>query len=67
MKARQKRKLFRWIHIIGRILLIVYVYSPLKENVLFENLIQYGVIPLVGISALALLKGFLWLTLLLNF
>jgi len=58
MKARQKRKLFRWIHIIGRILLIVYVYSPLKENVLFENLIQYGVIPLVGISALALLKGF---------
>ncbi len=58
MKARQKRNLFRWIHIIAGILLIVYVYSPLKENILFENLIKYGIIPLVGISALALLKGF---------
>jgi len=58
MKARQTRNLFRWIHIIGGTLLVVYVYSPLKENVLFENVIQYGVIPLVGISALVLLKGF---------
>ena len=58
MKGRQKRKLFRWIHIIGGTLLVVYVYSPLKENVLFENLIQYGVIPFFGISALALLKDF---------
>ena len=58
MKARQKRNLFRWIYIIAGILLIVYVYSPLKENILFENLIKYGIIPLVGISALALLKGF---------
>ena len=58
MKARQKRNLFRWIYIIAGILLIVYGYFPLKENILFENLIKYGIIPLVGISALALLKGF---------
>lgn len=57
MKVTSKRNVARMLHIITGSTIAAYIYSPLAENVLFQHVIMFIVIPLTVISGLWLWKG----------
>ncbi|MCA6381687.1 MAG: hypothetical protein IM606_12370 [Cytophagales bacterium] len=57
MKTPSKRNAARIMHIITGSTIATYIYSPLAENGLFQNVIRFIVIPLTIISGLWLWKG----------
>jgi len=57
MKVTSKKNAARMLHIITGSTIAIYIYSPLAENVLFQNVIKFIVIPLTAISGLWLWKG----------
>jgi hypothetical protein len=59
MKVSSKRNAVRWLHIIVGCVLATYIYSPWEENVVFQNVTKFLVIPLSAISGLWLWKGHL--------
>jgi len=57
-KALRQRNIIRYIHIITAILLVAFVYSnSLSENLIFRQILQFIIIPLVTLSGIWLWKG----------
>lgn len=54
MNGKQLRTLTRIIHVVGSILLGVFIYSPLGNQEWFSLLMQFGVMPLLGITGLVM-------------
>lgn len=54
ISGKQLRRITRWIHIIGSILLGIYIYSPWSRYVAFSRLIQISVIPILTLSGIAM-------------
>ena len=54
MSNKRLRQSLRWLHLIVGVLLIVFVYSPLREVTWYALLMQTLAIPLVSLSGLAL-------------
>lgn len=64
MTPRLFRRALRWIHLIGGIIVGTYLYSPWSENALFSIVTLYGVVPILGLTGIAMwqqgrLNGFL--------
>jgi hypothetical protein len=57
MKASTERKIIRWIHIIGSIPIIGYIYGPVKNFPHAVAAIQWVLFPLIVLSGLWLWKG----------
>ena len=57
MKASTERKIIRWIHIIGSIPIIGYIYGPVKHFPHAVAAIQWVLFPLIVLSGLWLWKG----------
>jgi len=57
MKAATERKIIRWVHIIGSIPIIGYIYGPVKNFPHAVNAIQWVLFPLIVISGLWLWQG----------
>lgn len=54
LSGKQLRRISRWIHIVGSILLGIYIYSPWSRYVAFSRVIQIGVIPVLALSGIAM-------------
>lgn len=54
ISGKQLRRVTRWIHIVGSILLGIYIYSPWSRYVAFSRLMQIGVIPILTLSGIAM-------------
>jgi hypothetical protein len=59
MKAATERKIIRWIHIIGSIPIIGYIYGPVKDIPEAVTMIKWVLFPLIVLSGLWLWKGHL--------
>jgi hypothetical protein len=57
MKASTERKIVQWIHIIGSIPIIGYIYGPVKNFPHAVTAIQWVLFPLIVMSGLWLWKG----------
>ena len=53
---KQNRKIIRMLHIIGAILISIFIYSPFGSIEWFQAIIKFVVIPLLSISGLLLYK-----------
>lgn len=47
---KRQRDMQRIVHLVGGVALIVYLYTPLGNAPLFTTLMQFLVVPLVGIT-----------------
>ncbi len=54
MTNKQFRLVFRWVHIIGAMIIGTYIYSPWGELTAFSSLVKCGVVPVLGISGIAM-------------
>jgi thiosulfate reductase cytochrome b subunit len=54
MSNRGLRQTVRWVHLIVGVMLILFVYSPLREVSLYALVLQVFAVPLVTLSGLAL-------------
>jgi hypothetical protein len=54
MNGKQFRSLMRLIHLVGSALIGTFIYSPWGGEAWFVALMQFGVIPLLGLSGLAM-------------
>jgi len=59
MKAATERKIIRWIHIIGSIPIIGYIYGPVAQFPRAVSMIQWVLFPLIVASGFWLWKGHL--------
>ncbi len=48
------RQITRWIHIIGSIVIIVYIYTSLGANPAFMTTVRFVTIPLLVLTGLAM-------------
>ena len=54
MSNKRLRQTLRWLHLTVGVMLIVFVYSPLREVAWYALSVQALAIPLVSLSGLAL-------------
>jgi hypothetical protein len=59
-KFSQTRKIARFIRLISGVLIGVYFYSPLSNNILLFLIIKAIILPVVSISGLWMWKGYLF-------
>jgi hypothetical protein len=59
MRAATERKIIRWIHILGSIPIIGYIYGPVRNFPKAVLAIQWIIFPLIVISGVWLWKGHL--------
>jgi hypothetical protein len=57
MKASTERKIIRWIHIIGSIPIIGFIYGPVRNISQAVIAIQWVIFPLIVISGFWLWQG----------
>lgn len=57
MKAAQERKIIRWVHILGSIPILGYIYGPVAKYPNAVMTIQWVLMPLIVLSGLWLWKG----------
>lgn len=53
---KQKRKIIRILHLIGAILIGIFIYSPYSSIEWFQTMIKLVVVPLLSVSGLLLYK-----------
>lgn len=53
---KPKRKTIRILHIIGAIVIGIYIYSPYGGYEWFQSVVKFAIIPLLSISGLLLYK-----------
>ena len=56
MKPATTRRALRWLHIVGSVVLGVYLYSPWGSEPAFRAVVLFGVFPALGASG-----GAMWL------
>jgi len=54
MSNKQFRTITRGVHVIVAILMAIFIYSPLRLDPNFAALMQYAVVPIVGLSGFVL-------------
>ena len=54
MKPATARRALRWLHIIGSVVLGIYLYSPWGTEPAFRALVLYGVFPVLGASGVVM-------------
>jgi len=59
MKAATERKIIRWLHIIGSIPVVGYIYGPVKDFPHAVLAIKWVIFPLIVVSGLWLWMGHL--------
>lgn len=59
MKAATERKIIRWIHIIGSIPILGYIYGPVSNYPDAVLAIRWVLLPLIVVSGLWMWKGHL--------
>lgn len=65
MRQIRTRAVLRALHLVSGVAISAYVYSPaLKSNAVFEMVLQFGLVPAIGISGLFMWKPRLLRTLL---
>lgn len=52
MKEAKLRKILRWMHIILGLVIMCYIYSPFHQNVLFQIIMKFIIIPVITISGI---------------
>ena len=52
--TRKLKDVLRAVHMVGAVLVILYVYLPLGDNPAFEMLIKVGAIPLLLVTGAAM-------------
>ena len=57
MKEATKRSILRWIHIVFRIPILGYIYSPFEELPKYAGRVRFVVIPVMLLSGLWMWKG----------
>jgi hypothetical protein len=57
MKVATERKIIQWIHILGSIPIIGYIYGPVRNFPTAVLAIQWVIFPLIVMSGLWLWKG----------
>jgi len=50
MTVAKIRKVLRWIHLILGLVVMCYIYSPFHENIFFQFIIKFVIIPVIAIS-----------------
>jgi hypothetical protein len=58
MKAATERKIIRWVHIIGSIPIIGYIYGPVKNFPHAVSAIRWVLFPVIVLSGLWLWQGY---------
>ncbi len=48
------RQTLRWIHIVGGLIVGTYLYAPWSADPAFTAVTLYGVVPLLGLSGIAM-------------
>ncbi|MBB3937285.1 hypothetical protein [Aureimonas phyllosphaerae] len=56
MTSASLRSLVRWFHIGVALVLGTYIYSPLRIDPLWTDIVRFGVIPLATVTGLCLWK-----------
>lgn len=59
MKESTKRSIVRWVHILGGVTLIGYIYGPPEETRQYLPFFRYAYMPIVLLSGLWMWKGHL--------
>ncbi len=59
MTATTKRTILRWIHILGGLPLIGFIYGPPAETEPYRPYFQYLYVPVVLLTGLLMWKGHL--------
>jgi len=54
MTATSLRSVLRWFHIGVACVLGIYIYSPLRTDPFFADMIRFGVIPLATVTGVCL-------------
>ncbi|MFN2323274.1 MAG: hypothetical protein ABR510_10000 [Trueperaceae bacterium] len=54
MNPATTRRALRWLHIVGSVVLGVYLYSPWGTEPVFEAVVLFGVFPALGASGVAM-------------
>ncbi len=54
MKPATTRRALRWLHIVGAVVLGVYLYSPWAAQPVFEAVVLFGIVPALGASGVAM-------------
>ena len=54
MNPATTRRALRWLHIVGGVVLGVYLYSPWGAEPAFRAAVLFGVFPALGASGLAM-------------
>jgi hypothetical protein len=52
--AKQLRLISRWVHIVGAIILGIYIYSPWSRYVAFSLFVKVVTIPILTLTGLAM-------------
>ena len=50
MTVKRVRLMIRWVHIVGALVLMCYIYSPFHQYLWFQWLIKLGVIPVLTVT-----------------
>lgn len=50
LKAKQLRKILRWVHIMLGVVLMCYIYSPFHKYLFFQLLIKILVVPVITLT-----------------
>ena len=56
MKAKTVRIIIRWIHIVGGLVTMCYIYSPFHKYEAFQWAMKLGVIPILTITGIWIWK-----------
>jgi len=56
MKAIKIRVTIRWIHIILGLTIMCYIYSPFHENVYFQVIIKFIILPVIFLTGVWIWK-----------
>ncbi len=57
MRPSTSRSILRVFHLASGIAISAFVYSPtLQSSLMFETILQFGVIPLLGLSGIVMWK-----------
>jgi hypothetical protein len=57
MNPSIKRSILRWIHIIGAIPILGYVYGPISDVQQYANAVRFGFVPAMVLSGFWMYSG----------
>lgn len=46
------RVTLRWVHIVGGLIIMCYIYSPFSANIVFQYVMKFFILPVLGLTGI---------------